>query len=343
MKHKQKSTTHTQYISSGQSKTQPQQHRKASSQRITNWSTYNKALVDRGSISLYVDEAVATQAGASPARTGKAGHPQQYSDDLILFVLTLRELFHLPLRQAVGFTRDILTFSGVVWRLPDYSTLSRRMGSLSVDVSHGVRRQGVVFLLDSSGFKVFGEGEWKVRKHGLGYRRTWRETHIAIDFVSRDIIGLVNTRPSVGDATQLVPLLDQAMGHHDITTIIGDGAYDTKSTYLLARELGVELITPPRKDATEHLNMYHYQLYDQPNWKERNEVVRRVDEVGLAQWKQETGYHRRSLVENSFFRLKKLFGDNLKSRTEASQYTEQCIRASLLNRFNAGGLPSYAR
>lgn len=336
-KQKQNSTvtTHTTKQSSKKSK-------RTSSKRIINWSEYNKALVSRGNLSVYVADAVASGASLPPQGTGKAGHPKEYSDDLILLILTIRELFRLPLRQSVGFAAYLLESLRLDWSLPDYSTLSRRMKTLSVDFCHGFHGTNVVFLLDSSGFKVYGEGEWKVRKHGIGYRRTWRETHIAIDHETRNIIGLVNTRASVGDTTQLLPLLEQAREQHDLATVIGDGAYDAKDTYLLAREQEIELIAPPPKNATEHLNMYHYQLYDQPNWKERNAVVRRVDEIGLAAWKQETGYHRRSLVENSFFRFKKLFGENLKSRTEQSQYTEQCIRARLLNQFNTMGLPQYA-
>lgn len=280
----------------------------------------------------------------TPVPTGTVGHPRQYADSLILFILSICELFHLPLRQSIGLTQDILKLSGIIWQLPDYSTLSRRMSTLSVDFCHNFRSSNVVFLIDSSGFKVFGEGEWKVRKHGYGYRRTWRETHIAVDYATKTIIGLINTASNIHDNTQLKPLLEQVQQTQQaacVTTIIGDGAYDAKVSYQLARDHHLKLIVPPPKNATEHLNMYHYRLYDQPSWQERNEVVRRVDEIGINAWKQETGYHRRSLVENSFFRLKKLFGGNLKSRTEPAQYTEQCIRASLLNRFNETGLPQY--
>lgn len=309
--------------------------------RMVNWSEYNKSLIRRGNISVYINEAVTNNAGQKPRSTGKVGHPKDYSDDLILFILTLRELLHLPLRQSIGFTAYLLTSLDLEWRLPDYSTLCRRMTTLPIDFCHNFRGKNIVFLLDSSGFKVYGEGEWKVRKHGVGYRRTWRETHIAIDYETRNIIGLTNTPSGTHDTTQLVPLLDQVLAKHTVNTVIGDGAYDSKSNYLLARELGVALIAPPPKNAAEHNNMYHYQLYDTPGWEDRNAVVRRVDEIGATAWKQEVDYHRRSLVENSFFRLKQLFGDKLKSRTEPAQYTEQCIKARLINRFNEIGLPQY--
>jgi hypothetical protein len=230
---------------------------------------------------------------------------------------------------------------GINWQLPNYSTLSRRMKGLDVDFCHGFRGHNMTLLLDSSGFKVFGEGEWKVRKHGLGYRRTWRTTHIAVDFETRNIVGLINTKSDVHDNTQLKPLLDKVQDKHSATTVIGDGAYDAKASYLLSKKRNLEFIVPPPKNATEHFNMYHYHIYDQPGWQERNAVVRRVDEVGIDNWKAETKYHRRSLVENTFYRFKTSFGGNLKSRTEPAQYTEQCIRASLINRFNEIGLPKY--
>jgi len=333
--------------------------------KITNWSAYNRALVCRGNISIYIDEAIAKKAFLKPQRTHHVGHPVEYCDDLILLILTLRELFRLPLRQTIGFVTGLLAGMRLSWQLPDYSTLSRRMLRLNVDFCQRFRGQNVILLIDSSGFKVFGEGEWKVRKHGYSYRRTWRKTHIAVDFESRDILGVTNTKSNVHDNTQFAPLFNQAKQHyrassckehckqhrkckmhhkterHHIKAIIGDGAYDSKSNYLLARQEQLELITPPPGNATEHLNMYHYQLYDTPGWEERNQTIRQIEEFGLDGWAADTEYHRRSLVENAFYRLKIIFGSNLKSRTESNQYTEQCIRASLINRFNEMGLPRY--
>ena len=211
--------------------------------------------------------------------------------------------------------------------IPDYSTLSRRAENLTICFNHKVRREGVVMLVDSSGFKVFGEGEWKVRKHGASYRRTWRETHISLDFESRDIIGLINTTAHVYDNTQLRPLIRETKKNGcNIKTIIGDGAYDGKDNYLLGRKLGIEMIAPPPKNAVEHISHgRNYQWHDIPGWEERNAVVRHVEEWGLDGWMADVDYHRRSLVENAFYRLKTIFGGNLKSRKTETQYTEQCL------------------
>ncbi len=279
----------------------------------------------------------------APKKTHKVGHPQEYPGALIELILTIRELFRLPLRQTLGLTEWIFRTMGVVnVKLPDYSTLSRRMSKLDVDFCRNFYGENVIMLLDSSGFKVFGEGEWKVRKHGYSYRRTWRETHIAIDYTTRNIIGLINTKSGASDHKQLRPLLKQVQKRHNVTTLIGDGAYDAKSNYLLGREQGVEFIAPPPSNATTHMNMKKYQLYDKPGWEERNTTIRHIEEYGLNGWKTDVDYHRRSLVENTFYRLKTIFGGNLKSRKEETQHTEQCIRANLINQFNAMGLPHYA-
>ena len=196
--------------------------------KIINWSEYNRALVRRGNISIYISEAIAKKAFRRPKKTHRAGHPFIYQDSLILFILTIRELLRLPLRQTIGFVTGLLSGMGLNWSLPDYSTLSRRMAKLNVNLCVNLRQhlhgQDVVLLIDSSGFKVFGEGEWKVRKHGYTYRRTWRKTHIAVDFTSRHIIGLINTKADVHDNTQLKPLLKQA--NHNIHNSLHDSTHD---------------------------------------------------------------------------------------------------------------------
>lgn len=230
---------------------------------------------------------------------------------------------------------------------PDYTTVSKRMSGLKVryqrKINNHKNKEGIVLLIDSSGFKVFGEGEWMVRKHGSTYQRTWREAHIAVDYETRDIIGFTNTTAHVHDNTQLRPLLNQVteLGYN-VTTIIGDGAYDSKQNYLLGRKLKISIIAPPPKNAVEHLNTgWHYQWYDTPGWEERNKVIRHVEEFGLDGWKTDVDYHRRSLVENAFYRWKTIFGDHLKSRKDETQYTEQCLRAKVINKFNELGLPKY--
>ena len=323
-------------------------HINSNTKKIINWPEYNKSLKNRGNISVFISESLIKDNHlVIPAKTGKPGRPMKYTDELIEFVLTIRELFHLPLRQATGFLDFLFNLMGITSGSPDYTTVSKRMSGIKVHYWRKINKrknnEGIVMLIDSSGFKVFGEGEWMVRKHGSTYQRTWRETHIAVDHETRDIIGFINTTAHVHDNTQLKPLLNQVIeSGYNIATIIGDGAYDSKQNYLLGRKLKIDIIAPPPKNAVEHLNTgWHYQWYDTPGWEERNEVIRHIEEFGLDGWKADVDYHRRSLVENAFYRWKTIFGDHLKSGKEETQYAEQCLRAKIINKFNELGLPKY--
>lgn len=313
--------------------------------KVTNWSEYNKSLKNRGKLSIFISEDIIRNGQlVLPQKTGKPGRPMEYTDELIEFILTVRTLLRMPLRQVAGYIEDIFANMRLNAKVPDYTTLGKRMVGIHIRYSRKVQKEtSVIMLIDSSGFKVFGEGEWKVRKHGKDKRRTWRETHIAVDHATRDIIGLTNTTAHVHDNTQLRPLLSQVRKHgYKVRTVIGDGAYDSKDNYLLGREEKFEMIAPPRKDAVEHINEgRHHQWYDTPGWEERNATVRHMEEYGIGGWMADVDYHRRSLVENAFYRLKTIFGERLLSRTMDTQYIEQCIKAKIINKFNELGLPKY--
>ena len=322
-------------------------HNYNNTKKIKNWSEYNKSLKNRGNLSIFISESIIKDGRiVFPKKADKVGRPKKYTDEFIEFALSVRELFRLPFRQTIGLIEYLFSLMGLSTDdLPDYTTLSRRMPSLNVRYydNNACDKNGIVMLIDSSGFKVFGEGEWMVRKHGATYRRTLRETHIALDYKTRDIIGFINTSAHVHDNTQLKPLLSQVMNQngYEVDTVIGDGAYDANDNYKLSKRLGIKFLAPLRKDAVEHLNSFHYQVYDTPGWEERNAVVRHVEEFGLDGWKADVDYGRRSLVENAFYRWKTIFGGNLKSRKTDTQFTEQCLRAKIINNFNRIGLPKY--
>lgn len=325
---------------------------KKSAKKIKNWHEYNKALENRGSLLLCVDANLANGKLRKPMHKHTVGRPQEYSDSLIEMILMIRALYHLPLRQVVGFVRQIFKLYGCTIRVPSFVTLSRRAGQLNIKLLNKAKyhhnTDGLVLCLDSSGFKIHGEGEWKVRKHGADKRRTWLETHIAIDENNLDFISLVNTPNNTHDNTQVSPLLIEAErnlrmvdSNRKLSCILGDGAYFARNTLNIASSLGVDLIAPPHKNAKLHKNMKRYVLYDTPGWEKYNNVVREVMRVGLKQWKIDTGYHRRNLVENAFYRLKAIFDDKSHYRTTSNQRTEQMIRAKIINKFNELGLPQY--
>lgn len=325
-------------------------HNYNNTKTIKNWSEYNQSLKNRGNLSIFISESLIKDGYLiMPAKTGRPGRPTKYSDELIEFILTIRELLHMPLRQTTGFAEFLFKLLGIVSESPDYTTVSKRMPNIKIRYQRKIGRDtnnntGIVMLIDSSGFKVFGEGEWKVRKHGAGKRRVWRETHIALDYNTRDIIGFTNTPAHVHDNTQLRPLLEKVVrdNRYNVKTIIGDGAYEAKDNYKLVAKFNTSIIAPPHKNATYHYDLSGGKLIDIPGWEERNRVIRSVMRCGgLEKWKDKIGYHRRSLVENAFYRWKTIFGDHLKSRKEETQYVEQCLRAKIINKFNELGLPKY--
>jgi Transposase DDE domain len=152
--------------------------------RIRNWSDYNRALVRRGSLTVWVDqESLDAWNYQGPAQWGGQ---YVYSDTAMQCLLTLRAVFHLPLRATQGMAQSVFQLMGLDLAVPHYSTLSRRAADLEVDLAR--KSQGPLHLvLDSTGLKVYGEGEWKVRKHGYSKRRTWRKLHLAIDARSHEI------------------------------------------------------------------------------------------------------------------------------------------------------------
>ena len=202
-------------------------HNYNNTKKIKNWSEYNKSLKNRGNLSIFIsDDLIKEGQIVSPRKTGKVGRPLEYTDELVEFMLIIRELFRLPLRQTTGHVEFLFSFMGIKSKVPDYTTLSNRMSGIKVRYYNKAKRcveagEGIVMLIDSSGFKVFGEGEWKVRKHGTSYRRTWKETHLSVDYNSRGIVGLINTTAHIHDNTQLEPLINAtAQNGYKIKTII---------------------------------------------------------------------------------------------------------------------------
>lgn len=319
--------------------------------RIKNWKDYNAALVKRGNVEFLIKQII-LDIERKPFRTHKSGKPQTYCDELIIAILLVRELEHKTLREAIGFIEGELRARGIVGVLPHYSTLSRRASKLHINIIPLYRYIGddrpIVACPDSTGIKISGEGEWKVRKHGKGKRRGWLELHILIDFITRDILAVITTGNNVHDNTQFIPLLAQASNNLEkaksdrpLDTMIGDGAYDANINYRVVEGLGVNLIVPPPKNAFPNVTMKHRVLEDRPGFEGRNKVVKEVMKIGLDRWKEETGYHRRSLVENTFSRLKQIFGEKSSFRTKGNQRTEFTMKAYLLNYFNTLGLPEY--
>ncbi|AXE31370.1 IS5 family transposase [Chromobacterium phragmitis] len=299
--------------------------------KTTNWKTYNAALKARGSLMIWLDRDMRWHASAH----GKRGRTPTFSDAAIQFCLTIKCLFNLALRQAVGMVQSLLKLEGMDWLTPDYSTVCRRQKHLQVAISCHPSTTGLHLLIDSTGIKMLGEGEWKMKKHGAEYRRQWCKVHLGIDAQTLEIRAIEVTDNTVGDAPMLPELLDQIPAGERIAAVGGDGAYDTKGCHEAIAKRKAEALIPTRKNAKP--------------WKEnrlgahvRNEILRATRLLGRAIWRKWSGYHRRSLVETKMRCFKRL-GERVMARDFDRQVAELQVRAAILNRFTRLGTPMTVR
>jgi transposase len=308
--------------------------KKKTSYRIRNWPAYNAALIARGSLTLWVDEeAIRSWRYTGPTQRGAQYH---YADTAISCLLTLRAVYHLTLRAAEGLARSVFELLEVTLPVPSYSTLSRRAATLSVALGVLPRATPLHLVIDASGFKVYGEGEWKVRQHGWSKRRTWRKLHLAVDEATGEIVAAVASEAGVTDDAALPDLLEQVPG--EISQVSADGAYDKRRCYDALAERGAKAVIPPRRDA----KIWQHGNCAGAPWQ-RDENLRAIRHQGRRRWKQDSGYHRRSLAETTFFRLKTLFGPTLHARTFPQQATELFLKVAALNRMTHLGMPDSYR
>jgi hypothetical protein len=301
--------------------------------RIRNWKEYNDSLVRRGSLTLWVDQD--TLRAWRHQGPNQRGAQFQFSDLAIECLLTLRAVYRLTLRSTEGFAHSLLGLMGVDLPVPDYTTLCRRAATVRVTLPK--RAEGPLHLvLDSTGLKVYGEGEWKVRQHGYSKRRTWLKLHLAVDPHSHEIQAAMVTDPGVTDAEAVPDLLQQV--ENPIDSAAGDGAYDRQKVYDALEGRSARAVVPPRRDAKvkRHGNTSGPRLA-------RDENLRRIRRIGRAAWKRESGYHERSLAETAMFRMKTVFGDGVASRSPGQQATEAGIRCRALNIMTHQGMPQSER
>lgn len=309
--------------------------------KTTNWGDYNQKLERRGSLNLWIDEDLISDlnAGRVQLPVGGNGRPFEFPDVLIELLLMIRTVYKMPLRQTVGLAKSLFLHMGLgKVGLPHFSTLSRRAHKLEISLDPIFSKGALHLAIDSTGLKVYGEGEWKVRQHGVGKRRTWRKVHFAINTETFKVHGVVVSTNEMHDSHAGEKLLD--LVGEDIECVLGDGAYDIKSMRKKVKERGAVPIIPPREDAIIHPK--------DPHLKERNEALQFIKEgldKGLSlkdarkAWKKATGYHQRSLVETHMYRFKNAFSDKLQSRLFENQAAEIFLKTKLLNRMTAIGMP----
>jgi hypothetical protein len=305
-----------------------------STYRIKNWSQYNKSLIQRGSINIWIEEK-SLKKWLSCEHTRRAGRPATYSDEAILMLLIIRERFGLTLRSLQGFVESIFSLKNLQLIVPSYTQICRRAKTLQINVNRLMKKSPQHIILDSTGLKVYGEGEWKVKTHGKSKRRIWRKFHIGIDAETQDIFGFELTENSVGEAEPAVRIMDKIPGK--IKTMRGDGAYDANVCREKVYEMdGRSIVPPPRHASVKGAST---------GWvKDRDEDIATIfsfgdREAGRRPWKEKVGYYKRSLVETAMFRIKKMLGAELKSRGIEMQRTEAFCKCLVINKMNELGMP----
>ena len=292
------------------------------------WRALDAAHKRRGElITVFFDPESAAFEPPAHVKSKKGGRPKLYSDELIEALLTVKVLLRLSLRAVEGFAHGMARIAQAGWRVPDYSTLSLRQRRLEVDIAGrcapGKRH---VLLVDSTGLKVFGEGEWKVRTHGADRRRTWRKVHLLVDRETGHVVAVETTPADVGDAEVLPALLPAAL---DGDWVVGDGAYHNRKLHRDVHARGGRLLSPPPVNACRWRP--HHHTREEPAFTFRNEQLTKLQRLGRSEWKMASGYSRRSFVESTNHRLKSLTGDKLAARTADRQKVEVRLRVKALN------------
>lgn len=300
--------------------------------KVLNWSSYNKALVNRGNITIYFEQSVLDSWYSD--LPNQQGSQQVYSDLCIETLLMLKAVFKLGYRQTEGFANSLLTLMNISnIDVPSYSQINRRASSLEV-VPYQLPKTGpITIAIDSTGLKVYGEGEWKVRKHGYSKRRTWRKLHLGVDPQTGFIHCHCLTLNDIDDGSQMTDLIDQV--EPEIEAAYLDGAYDHEQCWDDLFERGIEAVIPPRINAVP---WYIDQPGDYPEYP-RNVAIDQIEKIGRKEWKKEVNYHQRSLSETAMFRYKTIYGNKLYSRKFHKQKVENAIKIKGLNIMTAQGMP----
>ena len=254
------------------------------------------------------------------------------SDSCIELACIIREIYKLPYRQTQGFLESLVKQLKWEVSVPDYTIINRRRKSLDIKIGEGCKGKKYI-VVDSTGAKVYGEGEWKVRQHGWGKHRTWRKIHLAIDESTGHIESCATTTNSVDDAAMVGSLLNEINGK--VQKFGADGAYDKKKVYKELDRRKIKPIIPPRKGARieTHGNCFGKE-------KSRDKNIRAIRKWGRKNWKKKVGYHRRSIAETTMFRFKNTFGDKLTSRVMIQQEIEVKIKCRILNKMVELGMPT---
>ncbi|MCW2240418.1 IS5 family transposase [Azospirillum canadense] len=298
--------------------------------RVANWAVYDAALRQRGSLTVWFTEEAIASWRAAP-RTTPGGQPA-YSDLAITTALMLRAVFHQALRQTEGLIASILKLLGLDLPVPDHSTIGRRARTVRLPNPPRSTSGPLHLLVDSTGLKLCGPGEWLIEKHGTRKRRSWKKLHIGMDAASGRIVAATLTDRDEDDAAQIGPLLDQVSD--PVAALTGDGAYDRMGVYAAVHERHPEatVVARPRSDAV---------LSDTAATAptQRDHHIQAIAEKGRMAWQRDSRYNLRARVEGQIGRFKLVIGPALRFHTDQAQAAEVAIAVEVLNRMLGLGRP----
>lgn len=297
------------------------------SYRVKNWKQYNRSLINRGNITIWFDEESLNSWSSNKLHVGR-GRPEEYSDSAIECCLVIRSLFHLPLRATQGFVEGMIQLLDLTIEAPDYSLLCKRAENLKINLKSLPQKGAIDVVVDATGLKVFGEGEWKTRCHGKQKRRKWKKLHLAVNAETHEIVGCELTDSNTHDCE----VIDKILPNQELGDVCADGAYDNEKSYeAIDKRKGTPFI-PPRSGACKTKK-------PSPAMALRNHTVQACWAMGRDTWKKGSSYHQRSLAETAMMRFKKILGGNLSSIKTQNQIAEVRIKSQIINRMTQFGMP----
>ena len=306
-----------------------------------NWRDINERLVNRGRPSTYLKPALTKQsADLSMMNDKKVGKPFSFSNMLIIAAFAVKSVFKIGYREAAGNVKDFLESVGAKL-CPDFRTIQWRISQMKKDdIKFMIYQRGkneLEVIIDASAVKSRNDGEYRSGKYGK--IKEWEEIHVAIDRGSHKILNMEVTEKKVGDTVKFIPLLTPIIGMNDVHKATADGAYGSEENYRYCDDNNIKPIIPvhvnarrgkhKRKRITEQLGHVFVRGFNGRNMYLTEEMKRQNQD----EWKKDSGYHSRSLVETVFFVFKGAFGEYTFSTNYKMKEKELLLKAVIYNQF----------
>lgn len=310
-----------------------------------NWSLYNQKLKKIARIDFFISQEAIENWHYNGKRS--SGGKVLYSGHVIELCLLMREFYRLAYRQMQGFVESVLESMRLNLPVPDYTTVSRRAGSLKISVRNkqliNQSKEAIVVAIDSTGLSVYSSSEWGRLKHKNkvpGYEK-WRKLHVAINVETGEILEGKYTKSTDNDCVELPPILESI--DEDISGVCGDMAYDTVNCRKAIKEKKARQLIPPKRTGRISRKNRNIKKEDREILQERDDAINYINynsingDKSLARksWKEKSGYHARSLVETTMWQIKSHCSDYLANKREDTRATQAKIKCKIVNFVNA--------